>query len=293
LRSRLAVGHLLEIDSPPDALAYLLRKIAPDAWKWSLNRLGRLQSLSLVGETGAGVHAVSLDSELFEANSARAAQVYQSAFLGASSLRILRVAGEPCRPGLLEAFAPEIIFVDKASGLPPGFKVFSDLPLQENWIAGHANPKAGTAFEALYSDAVYAAERQAEVSRAHFDLRALILWEGFHKIERDGVSGLNWVWTGAARKASFFLPRIKAGPVNIKLNLVGVAGRSLEGLRLYVDGRAAELKALADDHIVAEADNQRTEPAMQISIVHASLQETPDGSRELGMAVNSVSVESL
>jgi len=238
------------------------------------------------------LHAVSLECELFDANSARAAQIYRNAFLGANSLRVLRVAGEPCRPILLETFSPEIIFVDRTAMLPPGFKAFGALDFQGDWIAGYATAKAGATFESLYSDAVCVAGRHVTASQVSVGVKELILWEGFHKIERHDDSGSIWSWTGAARTASFFLPRIRGDRVKIKIDLLGSFGRALQDVRLLIDGMPANLEIADESCIVAEADNSGAEPAMQVSIVHGSLKETDDGSRELGIAVGRVSVES-
>ncbi|RJF86450.1 hypothetical protein D3874_04920 [Oleomonas cavernae] len=125
------------------------------------------------------------------------------------------------------------------------------------------------------------------------EVRDLVVFDGFYSIETNGR--YDWIWTGAARQSRFFVPAMRGGSVRITFFLFGhQIPLAEEAISIEIDGESAKCRFLPEyQKLEAEFQPKREAIVHLVSIRHALLSSTSDGSRELGVALHRVRVEAL
>lgn len=286
------VRHLVEIDCGPDELAFVLRCLGRRAEKWSIRRMGAVQSMYLISGLSTGLHWTGLDAEIMAADATgKAATIYRRQFAGARSLRILRVCGTAADPALVEAYRPDAVFADADDYLPSGLRRTKSPVGRDGCVVGYASVDAEEIVTSLLRRTCDSLSAAAAGIRREFEVSDLVLWDGLYQVEGDGTA--RWAWTGGRRTARFFVPGVGRRPQRLSLFAYGTAVAIDErAIGVLVNGEKVPCRYLPDEmRIDADLPGGAASHAHLVELHHDRLAPTADGSRELGFALKTVRVE--
>ena len=287
------IRNVVELNPHPNSIAYFIRSALATVPRLSFRRLGDLQigTLSIHGIDGSYWLHKQLDL-LDITDLVFRKEIYQRQFDGFRSMRLLTIGEDVNDLELLEIYQPDIILHQTACQLP--MKLKSDDRVIDNKVYS-ISTISDSAID-VFDQALVAFDSviQGYLSQSTLllDASELLVWDGFHHIERDGKA--TWIWTGRGRTARLIVP-ILAPRQRITLYLYGnEIPLNPNSVALTVDGWITPIIFKSGElNFEVEQSTKKSAHHSLVCLKHAHVVSANDGSRELGIAINKMLIEAI
>lgn len=132
--------------------------------------------------------------------------------------------------------------------------------------------------------------RRKQESMRVYDIRDLILCEGFYPVESE--NGNNWAWTGSETVGTFLIPSHGSAKLRLTLFLFGATiPIDAENIDVLVDERRCQCTFVANEKIELTTGYLREGCSHRVDILQRRTVATSDGSRRIGLALHKVKVD--